>query len=208
MTSPAVLRAQRLRVLLARIHAYIGWPGVVGLALVVGSALAIGSARLQATQSQRGTHSSESSTPRASDQAGPSGEGTVLKDPRVSAMTLPSRAEVALLLTQVEWAAIRRGLGWPQADYRLNTSTDGSPTTLEIRCQVKGTYPDVRGFVGALLRDIPTLTLRELKLSRPNTASADIEAKLSFEIFLGSSRSTVTTVRQGSSPSDNLNAAR
>jgi hypothetical protein len=203
MTSPAVLRAQQLRVLLARIHAYIGWPGVVGLALVVGSALAIGLA-----QSQRGAHSSESSMPRAPEPAGPSGQGMALNEQPVTAMALPSSAEVPLLLTQVEWAATTRGLGWPQADYRLNTSTDGSPTTLEIRCQTKGTYPHIRGFVATLLRDVPTLTLRELKLSRPNTASPDIDAKLSFEIFLGSSRSTVTTVRQGSSPSDNLNAGR
>ena len=96
----------------------------------------------------------------------------------------PSARETPKLLERIERAAVERGLGWPQADYRFVAATSEAPESLEVRCALKGPYKSVRGFVTALLLDNPTLTFREFSLVRPNADAENVDARLTIVIYL------------------------
>jgi Tfp pilus assembly protein PilO len=98
--------------------------------------------------------------------------------------SLPQAAEIPALLTRVERAAVSAGLGWARADYRVNGATDDTPASLEVRCTLKGAYPNMRRFVTTLLQETPALTLKEFSLMRPNAETADVEAKLTVLVYL------------------------
>jgi hypothetical protein len=84
---------------------------------------------------------------------------------------------------QIEQAAVSQGLGWRAADYRI-TLAGALPSTLEIRCNLKGPYPKVRQLLTQLLSTVPTVTLRDIVFSRPNSDSVDVDAKLVIAVFV------------------------
>lgn len=100
--------------------------------------------------------------------------------------SFPVSSDIPLLLSRIQRAAVKQGLGWPRADYRINAATADASATFEVHCTLKGAYPAIRGFVTALLQDTPALTLREFSLSRLSTDVPEVEAKLSILIHLAS----------------------
>jgi len=173
----------RLRIAVARLQQRVGGPGLVGLAAMGIALVMFGLAWRQhaAAELERSTGVlavTVSAPPQQTTPARPS------DPPADERLVLPPATEVPLLLTRIEQAAIAQGLGWPRADYRFNAATDDVPSSVELRCALKGPYPNVRRFVATLLQDAPTLTLREFSLSRANSDAADVEAKLTIVVYL------------------------
>jgi len=172
MTSVPRTLTLRLKIAFARWEQRVGWPGLLGVALLIAGVILVTVGRPDPLAPQ------SLGVPRAL-----RGQPAVAAIPDVP--TLPPVADVPLLLTRIQRAALDQGLGWPRADYRLNAATDDTPASLDVRCVLKGPYPQVRRFVTTLLQDLPTLTLREFSLSRPNSEVAEVEAKLSLVVYLG-----------------------
>lgn len=170
--------ALRLRIGLARLEQRVGWAGLAGGVLMAASAVGIAAGW-------------GARTPPETLAAGAALARTLPATPTPVVAdrlpTLPPAADVPLLLMRIQRSAVEQGLGWPRADYRITAATDETPASLEVRCVLKGPYPNLRRFVGAVLRDMPTLTLREFMLSRPNGDVPDVEAKLGLVIYLGTS---------------------
>jgi hypothetical protein len=157
-------------VALARLEQRLGWPGLAGLALLGASAVWFADVR-QAR-----------AAPEAVNVAPPS--ALAVAAPTTQPLALPPLADVPMLLTRVQRTAVEQGLGWPKADYRVTAATDESPASVEIRCVLQGPYPAIRRFVTTLLQDMPTSTLREFSLSRPQSDLADVEARLTWVVYL------------------------
>lgn len=172
MRAPAARRLGRaVLVAAARWRDRVGMAGLLGLALLSAAAL-LYAAAWREHRAEVALGATRPWTP----MDGP--------PPPSVATPLPPASDIPLLLTRVQRAALEQGLGWPRADYRINPAADDAPASLEVRCALKAPYLSVRRFVTALLQDMPTLTLREFSLSRPNPQAADVEAKLAIVVYL------------------------
>jgi hypothetical protein len=178
------LASSRALLLAARLHHAVGWPGVIGIALLIAALVPAGLAASQGDTDDGVT----AAAPALVHSARPA---------RSSATLLSPPAEIPLLLTQIEQAAVQQGLGWPQADYRQVPANGDAPARLEVHCTLKGAYPDVRRFIAAVLRDVPAATLKEFALNRPNSDTPTIEAHLAFAVFL---QGTPPLVAAGGTP--------
>lgn len=163
------------RVALARLYQRLGATGMVGLALFT-VAFFVGALAWRADHTPGAMPAS----------AVASGAAELAPADQAARVPLPPASDVPLLLARMQRAAVEQGLGWPAADYRLHPATDDTPATLDVRCALVGPYPGIRRFVAALLRDNPTLTLREFSLSRASAEAAEVEAKLGIVVYLAS----------------------
>ena len=173
---PKPLRYVRVR--LARLHQGVGWAGIAGIALlaVAGIVMALAWSAQQAFVQASAARSVVALAPTPS-------------MPRTDALPpatpdLPSASEIPLLLTQMKQAAISNSLDWRAAEYRVTAAISTQPASLEVRCNLKGPYPKLRGMLVQLMSAIPSFTIREFSASRPNADVADIEAKLVLAVFL------------------------
>lgn len=172
-------RFDRLRVALARAHQLIGWAGFAGVALLAVAGVVHGSA----WSSSASVHRPVEGQAPAKQRASPAPSSVAVAAAPNTSM-LSGRADIPLLVTQIEHAALANGLTWPAADYRFKAATAQAPASLEVRCTLKGPYPKVRGMIVQLLGSVPGFTLRDLSMSRATSGTADVEAKLAMVVFL------------------------
>ncbi len=166
----------RCRVALARGRWFLGWVGVLGVVLLAGALVA---AVLQ--------HAA-SSSPR---QRGPDSVATNAKpelpaSPAEAAteLRLPRASEIPVILDRMASIAAAQGMGWPRAEYRYLRATAELPASIELQCKLKSTYPAVRKFVSAVLREWPSSTLRELQMQRAGTDTPEVEARMTIVVFV------------------------
>jgi Pilus assembly protein, PilO len=170
--------SHRVRVGFARAHQRLGAHGLFGLLLIVAAAAVLS----MAWSRHRAAMPTAASNGRVESIA----PGSLRSSQPVAPPALPDGADVPKILARIERAATASGLGWPRADYRTNAATEDMPATLEVRCTLKGGYPNVRRFVTALLQDTPALTLKEFSLSRAGADAAEVDAKIAIVVYLGS----------------------
>jgi Pilus assembly protein, PilO len=177
-----------VRVAFARAHQWLGAHGLFGLLLIVVAAVVLS----MAWGRQRAAVPTASADPRAEAIA-----ASVSPRPSQAIVppALPDVSDVPKILARIERAATASGLGWPRADYRSNPATEDMPASVEVRCALKGSYPNVRRFVTALLQDTPTLTLKEFSLSRADADAAEVDAKIAIVVYLGGGSAATTGVR-------------
>ena len=170
-----------MRVRLARAHQRIGWAGLAGLGLIVAALWVLGlawSARNAFLQAEALREVA------ALTATAPAAMPAIPVAAPASAPDLPRLADVPLLLTQMEQAALGNGLAWRAAEYRITAATPARPASLEVRCSIGGTYPKLRSMLVQLMNTVPAFTIREFSTSRPSSESADIEARLLLAVFL------------------------
>jgi hypothetical protein len=175
MTRSATLS---LRIAASRLHQLVGWPGLAGFALLLAAATWAG-------LSWRHHRVFVETALQVPTRAAPHVVADTPRDPSLALRdALPRVDDVPKLLSEIQQAAIVQGLGWPQAEYRLHPATDDELASLEVRCTLKGPYPELRRFIATLLWRQPALTLREFSLSRAGSEAPQVEAKLSLGIYL------------------------
>lgn len=175
MSSPESSMAPRVRVLAARMLQLVGWAGAVGFVLML-----VASAIVAFAWAQRSARI-ESVT-----AAAPQPVRAVPQDQLVerSPLVLSDKSEVPLLVTQIAQTAKANGLTWPAAEYRMVAATQEKPSSLEVRCALRGSYPKVRSMLAQLINGVPGFSLRELSMSRVSSEVAEVEAKLVMAVFL------------------------
>lgn len=170
-------------VAIARLRQLVGAPGLLGLALLA-------AATVTASLAWRQHHRLEQDTAAAALVAEPSSpivpEVVRPRPSSVAHARMPPMSDASLILSRIERAAVAHGLGWPKADYRVEPAAEDRPSSLEVRCVLKGSYIAIRRFVGTVLGDAPTLTFREFSVARDSTESSVVEAKLTMVVYLAS----------------------
>lgn len=170
----------------ARLHSSIGTVGVVGL-LLLAAALIVSWGAWRDQQALARASATVETVPASAVAAVPASAPVVSAVAEIEAVRMPATAEVPRVLARIEKSAVTQGLGWPQADYRVNEATSQAPASLEVRCTLKGPYPAVRRFVASLLLDNPTLTLREFSVTRASSTASNVDAKLGIVVWLAPS---------------------
>lgn len=168
---------QRIVVCAARVLWSVGVAGVIGMALLVAAAGLVVSGWLE----QRAFEQQPLPAVVASAKPSSTVSAAVTAAPPLA---LPKVQQVPMLLERLERTAIAEGVGWSKADYRITDASADRPAVLEVRCALKAPYPALRRFVGAILRDTPALTFRDLSFSRATSVESNIEAKLTVAIYL------------------------
>lgn len=74
------------------------------------------------------------------------------------------------------------GLDLQQGEYRLERRQAGL-AAYRITLPARGAYPQLRGFISAVLSDIPVASVDALRLERRKAADAQLEAQLSLTIW-------------------------
>ena len=172
------IHATHLLVLLARTRQRVGRAGLLGVFMVFVAVMMVGLG-----WQERKTQLQEL-TPLARISAHlplPSTPDTARPQPSIE---LAPSADVPLLTTQVEHAALANGLTWNAAEFRQIPSSAQGPSSLEILCTLKGPYPKLRRAISQMLATVPGLTLGPLTMSRSGSDAVDVEAKLVLRIFL------------------------
>lgn len=165
-------RMRPLRVLAARSQQALGWAGLAGVGFLVVSSVWLG----LAWQAHRAPLPDLNL-----------GSGLAVAATAVTvkpALELLHRGDVPLLLTQIQQTVTNQGLAWTAADYKLQPATETAPAVMEVRCTLRGSYPQLRAALARLLGGVEGLSIRELAMSRPNSDIAEVEAKLSLGVFL------------------------
>ena len=167
--------------------AELGWPGMVGLGLAVFvgafyfSTLLPQQTQLEQLQKQNAQERLHG--------AAKTRESEVSNAPRdrLSAFYgyFPQQAELPELLDKVFAAAKAQGLELKHGEYRAASDNVTGITQFQISLPVRGTYPQIRGFVDRTLSDVPTLSLQGIQFDRQKVGEAAVEAKVSLDVYLG-----------------------
>jgi hypothetical protein len=98
----------------------------------------------------------------------------------------PSLApEAAAALRRLYDAASQSGLELVQGEYRLVEYKDSGMRQYQFLLPVYGGYADVRKFMALALNNDPALALTSLQMRRDAIEEAELDAALSFTLFLG-----------------------
>jgi hypothetical protein len=92
-------------------------------------------------------------------------------------------------LQQVHRLARAAGLELAQGEYRLERPAYGL-WAYRLTLPVRGTYPQLRGFVAALLANMRTASIEALRFERKKAAEAELDAQLRITLYLRPSMET------------------
>jgi Tfp pilus assembly protein PilO len=95
----------------------------------------------------------------------------------------PSSAELPNELERLHRLARRAGLQLAQGEYRLERRPVGL-WAYRVTLPVRGTYLQLRDFLGALLKDMPIASLDALRFERKKVAEAQLEAQLRITLHV------------------------
>lgn len=95
----------------------------------------------------------------------------------------PTTASLTDELERVHTLGRRAGLELAQGEYRLERPAYGL-WAYRVTLPVRGTYAQVRGFMAALLRDMPTASLEGLRFERRKAAETELNAQLRITLHL------------------------
>jgi hypothetical protein len=70
-----------------------------------------------------------------------------------------------------------------QGEYRMDAGSD-TLAAYHVTLPVRGSYPQLRQFVGRVLTDMPTTSLDGLRFERKKAADAQLEAQVRLTIYL------------------------
>jgi Tfp pilus assembly protein PilO len=161
------------------------WPGLLGLTLAI---VAIGfyAAGVRPLQARAAGLKSEAET--LAEQLGT--RGPVAPPPTQRSQLsnfyafFPVIESLPELLGRVQAAANANHLQLEKGEYRLSQEREFPLARYQVTLPVRGTYPQVRGFVNDVLDAVPAAALEELALKREQASDPEVEARVRFAVFL------------------------
>jgi Tfp pilus assembly protein PilO len=168
----------------------LGWQGVAGIVLIIVSLVGAFGLLLPETVRLDRQHA-ELQTLR---EQLPQRKGRwVERSPQSSLETfygfLPeegkANAQVGILL----YAAEVNGLVFEKVSYKLSRAKQGRICRYQISLPIRGTYMQIRTFVNQALNEMPALALNDIGFTRQEADTEQVEANLTFTLFLRNSGS-------------------
>jgi Tfp pilus assembly protein PilO len=87
-------------------------------------------------------------------------------------------------LGHIHTAAARNGLVLESGEYRLVRPRDARLVRYQVMLPVRGTYPQLRGFVAEVLEQVPAAGLEDLVIKRDAIGNPELDVRLKFVIHL------------------------
>jgi hypothetical protein len=166
----------------------LGAPGVLALGVLVACGAFYASA-LQPAEAELAAQRAALERLRARTPYQPVSAGGRAEELRRFHQLFPHAARLTAELEQLHRLARLSGLELAQGEYRLERPANGL-WAYRVTLPVRGGYPQVRAFVGALLRDMPTASLEALRFERKRAAETELDAQLRITLHLRPSTET------------------
>lgn len=167
----------------------LGVPGLLGIALFAGSIVYglagvlpakedLADARHQAAR-QASTRTAAKDAPPA-----PPAPQTLAEQLDRFYGALPEQTAATESLKAIYQAAATSGITLQRGEYRLLTEPGSSLARYQIVVPVQGEYAQIRGFLRQALALVPHMGLEEVSFERQSIAQSQIDARISFTVFL------------------------
>jgi len=163
----------------------LGWPGVLGLGLIAFSAgfylSTVRPGQLRVEQLRGEVFKLAGQDSRAARETPASARE------QLSAFYgfFPAPDRTAAQLGVIFAVAEKQALSLELGDYRILRENVGGLTHYQLVFPFKGSYPQVRKFVAATLRQVPNLSLDSIEFERQKVGDATLNAKVKFVMYLG-----------------------
>lgn len=180
-----MMRANKL-VLLEFIRR-LGWPGACGAALLaVTAAYALFGLRPAIDERDRvAGHAARAEARLARLQSGseplPGASGRLLANFH---QALPPQFDATDSIDRIYAAAVAEGLSLSRGEYALQIDPETRLARYQILLPVRGTYLQLRRFLGASLAAVPALALDEVEFERKEIAEKELEARVRMTLYL------------------------
>lgn len=171
-----------MRARLARALRRLAVPGVLGLGVLVASAGFWASA-LAPAQAELAAQRAAAERLRARSPYQPVASSGRAEELRRFHALFPRAERLTDELERLHRLARAAGLELAQGEYRLERPAQGL-WAYRITLPVRGGYPQIRAFVGALLRDMPTASLEALRFERKKAAETELDAQLRITLHV------------------------
>ena len=180
---------------LAKLSKQLGLIGGLGAALLLGSGLFYLSNIAALNQRINDAKSALENAPLTHEiklNAAQSTVNNVADDIAAFKQILPQVSSLHQWLALIDQAAVKQKLILNRGDYKYSKTkqsqiSDGfNLSKYEIVLPVTGQYSQIRQFIAQVLQLQPALALSDVKMTRDNTLSPNIEARLAFVLYLQS----------------------
>lgn len=101
---------------------------------------------------------------------------------------LPTAAELTRFVDAVHTLAARRGAAVARTEYRVQPSLQGRALRYQLVLPARGTYPQLRGWLDAVLAEHPTASLEELQMVRSTEGQSVLDARVTIGYYSRSAR--------------------
>jgi hypothetical protein len=99
----------------------------------------------------------------------------------------PPRSDVPELLSRLYAAAAETKLVLLHGEYGLFFDSQTGLMRFRIAVPMRGSYRQIREFIGAVLRDVPAVALDEVTFERSRIAEREVDAQVRFTLYLKAS---------------------
>lgn len=96
----------------------------------------------------------------------------------------PTQAAFPDALDQLLKTAAAHDLSVNDGEYTVTRETAGRLVRFQIVLPLRGSYPQVRSFLGALATEVPGIALENARFERPDIADPALDVKLRLVLFL------------------------
>lgn len=164
----------------------------LGAALLSGLALVLGVASVlpqwQAVRELRATEADASVQVQRMQR----GELKIAVKPEQQALDtlrqqLPGQPEASELIERLYRLASAERISLARGEYALGVDPKTQLARYQIVLPLRGSYPQIRGFLQALLGQLPTLVLEDLELQRKRIGDSELNGRLRMTLYLSRS---------------------
>lgn len=164
----------------------LGVPGVIGITLIAFCVTAWASTLLPAYEALRAL---EKEADKAQRRTSTRSQAIAPLNAAVQLETFyaffPGATSTPEWLGRIHALAARAGLTLATGEYTVARASLTRLMRYEMTLPVEGTYPQVRGFLSAVLAEIPAAVVEEVSLKRESADAARIQARLRITLYLG-----------------------
>jgi len=169
-----------------RAWVFLGWPGVLGLALLLGAAgvyvTVVQDRTARLVELKRESASLKSRIERAAKSGIPE-TGSVEELNKFYGFF--SGTPLTEWLDKLYAAAAAQKLVLEQGEYRLSPDKTGKLARYQVTLPVKGSYVQIRQFVDQALIDVPVAALDDINFKREAIGATQLEARIKFTLYVG-----------------------
>ncbi|QXI40708.1 type 4a pilus biogenesis protein PilO [Pseudomonas xantholysinigenes] len=100
---------------------------------------------------------------------------------------LPGQPQASELIERLYHLANAERISLARAEYALGVDPKTQLARYQIVLPVRGSYPQIRGFLQALIGQLPTLVLEDLELQRKRIGDRELTGRVRMTLYLSRS---------------------
>lgn len=165
----------------------LGRPGALGVVLLL-AALAYGlfglwpaSQELQRLEARAAGAKARLARVASGAEAAPLVPGQQLSDLQQS---LPAQQEATAAIDRIYATAALEGIALARGEYSLALDPQTQLVRYQILLPVRGSYPQLRRFLGAVRGELPALVLEDIDLQRKQISETELDGRIRMALYL------------------------